>query len=155
MAGRPRTSATKLLAAGSSKGRRRPDPAGPTLLATVPKPPAGIDPEAAATWRTLAPLLVERGSLTQSDLPALRLLCDMTADAASIAATLREQGRVVAAADGTPKPHPLVKQLIDPRAQVMRLAHDFGLTPRAREYVSSSPLAVAAKRASATDFPEI
>ena len=133
-----RSNALKAAAGTLRPGRIRATPAGERLL-EVPKPPAGLDPAAAAEWKRLAPLLVEVGTLTAADLRALQLLAETLASAAHLAETVKREGYTVPGAAGGVKSHPCLVALAQARAQAARLLGDFGLTPRGRGGVDQAP----------------
>lgn len=135
----PRRSNASKAARGTLRAdRMKQVPAGERLL-EVPKPPAGLDPAAAAEWKRLAPLLVEVGTLTAADLRALQLLAETLASAAHLAETVKREGYTVPGAAGGVKSHPCLVALAQARAQAARLLGDFGLTPRGRGSVDQAP----------------
>ncbi len=134
-----RLSTARKAAAGTLRpSRLRDTPAAERLQAT-PRPPAGLDPTAAAEWKALAPLLVSSGVLTAADLRTLRLLCETLADVAALAATIKAEGLTIESATGARKAHPALNALGTSRALAHRMLSDFGLSPRSRGGVDAAP----------------
>ncbi len=101
------------------------------VIRDVPRPPAWLSQDARKEWRRVAPLLVERGILTEADLGALEGY--VTAHARTIEAerTIRSEGATYLGTSG-PKRHPAVTTQ-DAALKTMRLfASELGLTPVSR-----------------------
>lgn len=133
-----RSTASKAARGTLRPGRIRQTPAAERLTA-APRPPAGLDPAAAAEWKLLAPLLVETGVLTRADLRTLRLLCETLASAASLDATIKAEGLTIESGSGARKAHPGLNALAVARSQAARLLDGFGLSPRGRASVDQAP----------------
>lgn len=127
---------------GTSRAGRRKAPSAGERLTVAPRLPAGLTAAAAAEWRTLAPVLVQLGTLTNADLRALRLLCELLASVGELEAVIRREGHTIEASSGGRKGHPAAQALATARTQAHRLLADFGLTPRARAAVDQAPDAV-------------
>lgn len=101
------------------------------VIQVVPKAPTWLSPEARKEWRRVAPLLVERKTLTEGDLGTLEGY--VTAHARMIEAerTIRVEGATYLGTSG-PKRHPAVTTQ-DAALKTMRLfASELGLTPVSR-----------------------
>ena len=110
-------------------------------LADVPVPPETISAPGAKEWARLAPLLVDMGLLTEADLRTLELLCETLATATELEAAIKLEGFTIEAATGGRKAHPALKALETTRNAASRMLGDFGLSPKARKYVSKAPAA--------------
>lgn len=98
----------------------------------VPKPPADLGPEARATWKRLAPLVVKAGLLTTADLEAFEAMCDAAAIRRQAAALLKAEGLTSSGYKGQPVEHPAVKIERAAAQEFRRWADKFGLTPGSR-----------------------
>lgn len=107
-----------------------------SLLKRVPPPPKTLSERAVAEWRRLAPLTVRMGTLSDVDLPALALLCEVQATIAEASDILRRDGMTATTAAGGHKPHPGVRILESARNQAAGLLREFGLTPKSRRSVT-------------------
>lgn len=116
-------------------------PATPDALGlnTIPPCPGHLRDEAAAAWVRFARLIYEAGRLTQSDLPALELLCLTWAEflAASEIADDPIQCYVISEKGGL-YPHPAVHRQSSSRKQLCVLMARFGLTPLDRVQVGGA-----------------
>jgi len=79
------------------------------------------------------------GRLTGADLRALELLCETLASEGEARAVVAREGFTVPTADGGQKPHPAVRIMETARNQAHRLLADFGLTPKGRQAVDTTP----------------
>lgn len=106
-------------------------------LSKVPSAPKHLGEHARREWKRMAPVAVRLGTLTEADLRAFELLCEMLETEARARETLEFAGSYsVPTADGGQKPHPAVRIMETARNQAHRLLSDFGLTPRGRGQVS-------------------
>ncbi|MEP0509720.1 MAG: phage terminase small subunit P27 family [Aurantimonas coralicida] len=104
---------------------------GSHVLTDVPRAPAWLSPAAKAEWRRVAPILVDRGILTEADLGTLEGYATAMGRVREAEKTIRAEGSIYIAASG-PKRHPAVT-LQDAALKTARLfANELGLTPVAR-----------------------
>ena len=135
-----RRSATAKLLAGTARRDRQPKPTDPAAkLTEAPPPPDHLSEHARSEWMKLAPAAVGLGTLTGADLRGFELLCDTLAVEAEARATLAREGYTTPTAGGGQKPHPAVRIAEAARNQAHRLLADYGLTPRGRQGVDTSP----------------
>jgi len=136
---RPRKSERSLKTSGTFRSDRRGSRTAGEQLTAVPPPPAGASERVRLAWSEVAPLIQSAGTLTAADLPALRLLAESLATAALAQETIDREGITVQSGNGSVKPHPALNAMDKARSQAHRLLNDFGLTPKARNYVSPAP----------------
>jgi P27 family predicted phage terminase small subunit len=87
----------------------------------------------------IGPVLVDMGVLTLADLRTLALLCETLATVTELENAVQREGFTIAAATGGGKAHPALKALETTRNSAHRMLGDFGLHPKARNYVSRAP----------------
>lgn len=102
-------------------------------------PPAWLDEYALEEWRRVVPLLDEVRVLTDADLVQLSNYCATVSIA--IRATLEVNKSLItyAASSKMKRASPFVKMARDARAECLRFAIEFGLTPAARSRVVGQP----------------
>ena len=88
-------------------------------------------------WKRLAPIVVDLGTLSRADLRGFELLCSILGTAADAESVIKSEGMTFATAGGVCA-HPACKLLETARAQAARLLEQFGLTPKARNYVGQA-----------------
>jgi P27 family predicted phage terminase small subunit len=98
---------------------------------TAPRPPAWLSKDAAAEWRRVVPILVERRILTRADLGSLENYCTATGQVREMERHLQEFGHVVDV-DGVMKRNPAVGIQSDAMTRARLLAAELGLTPVSR-----------------------
>lgn len=112
-----------------------------TVAAAVPKAPEWLLPEAKAEWRRLAPRLADMGLLSDFDRAAFTAYCQAWGTVESLekeAAKLRKKekdplaGIATKTAGGNLVHHPLATTIAKARAEMVKIAAEFGLTPSAR-----------------------
>ncbi|MCC4298130.1 phage terminase small subunit P27 family [Aurantimonas coralicida] len=104
---------------------------GSQVLTDMPRAPAWLSPAAKAEWRRVAPILVDRGILTEADLGTLEGYATAMGRVREAEKTIRAEGSIYVSASG-PKRHPAVT-LQDAALKTARLfANELGLTPVAR-----------------------
>jgi P27 family predicted phage terminase small subunit len=108
-------------------------------LSEAPPARAGLSDLARAHWDELAPLAVSMEILTPADLPLLKLACKTLATADELEAAITKEGFTIACATGGRKAHPAMKALETARNAAHRMLNDFGLSPKARKFVSKAP----------------
>ncbi len=133
MRGRPPKPAAMKRAAGNPGKRAIVEPVAMPASATPPRVPRGMPKEGATLWRRLAPLLWERGVLTEADLPAFEMMCIHWAIAVRARARILREGSVTVDERGLPRKHPLLQVWRDNSKAWREYAVQFGLTPVARE----------------------
>jgi P27 family predicted phage terminase small subunit len=135
-----RISTTLKIARGTSRADRRSKRDFAARLTRTPSPPAHLSELAATEWRRLAPAAAGLGTLTAADLRAFELLAVTLATEAEAREVLQREGWTVSTADGgSRKGHPAIKTIETARAQAARLLEAFGLTPRGRQALDTSP----------------
>jgi P27 family predicted phage terminase small subunit len=135
----PRRSTASKFVNGSVRADRLPRQDKATRLVEAPSPPVHLSSRARAEWDRLAPVAHALGTLTEADLRAFELLTETLASEAEARETVACGGLAVPTRDGGLKPHPGVKIMECARAQAHRLLSDFGLTPRGRQGVDTTP----------------
>lgn len=101
-------------------------------IVTIPAPPAWLSKDAKAEWRRVAPDLIARKVLNETDLGALESYCVAAAGIRETARIITRQGRIVNSPAG-PKPHPAVRMQLAYLESARRYAAELGLTPVARQ----------------------
>ena len=102
----------------------------------MPKPPKDLDGLALEHWFSIAPMLHEQGTLTLIDATALAAFCDAFANYQQLKIECRV-GRsklvlMLKAKSGNMYPNPLFGMMKSARAEMCRLAAEFGMTPSGR-----------------------
>lgn len=102
-------------------------------------PPAWLDEHALEEWNRVVPLLDEVRVLTDADLVQLSNYCATVSVA--IRATMESNKSLVAyaASSKMKRASPFVKMARDARAECLRFAIEFGLTPAARSRIVGQP----------------
>ena len=108
-------------------------------LTKAPPPPDTLSIGARQEWQSLAPTVVELGTMCRGDLRAFEQLCETLAMQSELQELVRAQGLMITTGTGSFKANPAVKSLETARNQSHRLLVEFGLTPKARNYVSRAP----------------
>lgn len=100
-------------------------------ITDIPRAPAWLSKDAKAEWRRVAPILVERGVVTEADLGALEGYVTAIGRVREAEATIRTEGATYLGSSG-PKRHPAVTTQ-DAALKTARLfANELGLTPYSR-----------------------
>lgn len=141
--GRPRTATSILEAKGAFKHdpQRKRHTANETAKA-LPKCPAAprtLSALAKKEWKQLAPVAFELGTLTNSDLRAFELLCEVLATETEARKVIQKDGIMISTGTGSHKSHPAVKIMEAARNQAARSLDSFGLTPKGRLHVEIKP----------------
>jgi P27 family predicted phage terminase small subunit len=108
-------------------------------LKKAPPPPKSLSASGAKEWKKLAPTVVDLGTVCRGDLRALEQLCETLGTVTELQEIVREQGLLLKTGTDSFKANPAVKSLETARNQAHRLLVEFGLTPKARNYVSRAP----------------
>lgn len=139
---RPRMAETVKANKGTMRGGRTTPATAANALAAMPPPPEHLPDAASREWKRLAPIVAELGTVSAADLRAFELLCSTLATASDAEAAVRAEGMTMPTGGGGVRSHPAVKVMETARAQAARLLEQFGLTPKARNYVSRAPAGV-------------
>ena len=136
----PAAKPTKLRELQGTPGKRR-LPKGeprPVVKDRVPSAPRWLGEEARREWRRIAPLLHRAGLLTEVDGTALGMMCEALAMYHEAKRVLGEQrlGLIVVSDKGNTYQHPAVGLMNSARADVLRWAREFGMTPASRSRIS-------------------
>jgi P27 family predicted phage terminase small subunit len=135
----PRKSEALKRLSGTYRADRDHQPAAGERLTEVPPPPDNMSPGAKQEWINLAHVLVELGTLCRADLRALEQLCETLATQSSLQAVIESEGVLLKTGTGSFKTNPAMLSLQAARNQAMRMYETFGITPKARSYVSQAP----------------
>lgn len=109
-------------------------------LTEAPPPPDTLSSAAARQeWEALMPTAVALGTVCRADLRAFEMLCETLASATELQEIIRADGLLIPCANGGKKPHPAQRSLETARTQAHKLMVEFGLTPKARNYVKRAP----------------
>lgn len=105
--------------------------AGTSPVVGVPKPPAWLSKEARAEWRRVAPILVERKTLTEADLGTLESYATATGIVQQAQRQLNTDGLTVVSPQGV-KRHPVLGVQNQAMTTARLCAAELGLTPVSR-----------------------
>jgi P27 family predicted phage terminase small subunit len=125
--------------AGTYRKDRDVKPTAGERLTEAPEAPDAMSQGARQEWKALAPVLVELGILTRGDLRAAEQLCETLATANALQAIIAAEGVLLKMGNGAYKTNPAQRSLEVARNQAMRMYDAFGITPKARGYVSAAP----------------
>ena len=128
----------KRLEGTYRKDRDKQPAAGERLTEPVPAPDAASR-GAKKEWDALMPVLVSLGTICKADLRAFLQLCEILATANALQAVIEAEGILLKMGNGAYKTNPAQKSLEVARNQAMRMYDAFGITPKARSYVSVAP----------------
>ena len=136
---------------GGNAGRRPINDREPQPRLAVPKPPAELNDEAKKEWRRVARQLFELGVLSAIDRGALAAYCQAygvwisaeRALAIMAAADPVTRGYLIQTKNGNAIQNPLLGIANKARADLVRVAAEFGMTPSARSRVQIDPNATA------------
>ncbi|MFT3708719.1 MAG: phage terminase small subunit P27 family [Archangium sp.] len=125
-----------------ARGTLRSDRDDPQSLAACDTPiddaelaaPEWLEPDALAEWRRVVPEL--RRVLTPRDLTLLAHYCASVGLAVKASKQLKRQGLTTKRANGSVCANPLIAIAKEARAQSLRFAVEFGITPAARTRVN-------------------
>jgi P27 family predicted phage terminase small subunit len=136
---RPRMAETVKANQGAARNGRNAPATAADALATIPPPPKHLPAAASGEWMRLAPIVESLGTISSADLRAFELLCSTLATASDAETAVKKEGMTMPTNGGGVRSHPAVKVMETARAQAARLLEQFGLTPKARNYVSRAP----------------
>ena len=151
--GRPR----KPSAIKKMNGTYRPSTAAKhevTFPVTRLEPPEWLDAEGQQEWQRIVPLLDSVRILTDPDLIALANYCATVSVAINATRTYQREGMMSALVKGSKmkRVNPLIKVAQEARAQSLRFAIEFGLTPAARSRIVGQPAEPEKKKDDAEAF---
>ncbi len=129
----------KQLSGTYRKDRDQPVQNAGERLIEPSEPPESLSDGGRVEWLTLMPVLVDMGVITLADLRTLALLCETLATVTELENTIQREGFTIAAATGGHKAHPALKALETTRNAAHRMLGDYGLHPKARNYVEKAP----------------
>jgi P27 family predicted phage terminase small subunit len=129
---RKRAADTAALAPGKAQSIE-----GSVVSLPVPPPPAGMCKAARDHWRRMAPILVKRGLLRETDADSFKTLCTLEALRADLERTIAKQGRYYTL-NGIVRRHPAVSDLQKTLKDLRDLRDRFGLSPQARARVPAA-----------------
>jgi len=101
--------------------------AGSSPITSTPRAPTWLSKPAAAEWRKVAAILIERDVLTEADLGTLAAYCDAYGQLVDASRQIAADGLILAG-----KKHPLITTQVAARNQIRQLAAELGLTPVSR-----------------------
>ena len=128
----------KKLRGTDRADRQTPTAAGDRLTQT-PEAPDALSRGAKQEWIALAPVLVELGTICRGDLRAFEQLAETLATQNALQAVIESEGVLLKTGTGSFKTNPAMRSLETARNQAARLFTEFGLTPKARNYVTPVP----------------
>ncbi len=105
----------------------------------VPPPPAGLNADARRHWTRLAPMLLKRGLLRDTDLDSLATLCRLEAEDAALAKIIASKKRYYEH-NGVVRRHPAVADRQKITKDLRDYRDRFGLSPQARARVPMGTL---------------
>lgn len=108
----------------------------PGAPARVPPAPRWLSAGARREWRRLARLLLGAGLLTEIDVVALGMMCEALDIYQRAKAAMGEEGLIVVSDKGNSYQHPALGVMNGARADVLRWAREFGMTPAARSRIT-------------------
>lgn len=83
-------------------------------------------------------LLVERRTLTEADLPMLKLWCDLVQEATDAQEEIERDGLTISQPSGRRQAHPALSIRDRARREAIKIAEMFGCTPRSREQAAKA-----------------
>ena len=135
--GRKRKPTAAKAAAGTLRPCRENDdePAGQPLQSS--KPPSRMSKQGKAAWKYLVPPLEAMRILTESDLPALEVLCNAWAEYQACEKELKNGDYVITTAGGNDAINPIVSVRDRAWQRFHKVELEFGMTPASRPKVST------------------
>lgn len=112
---------------------RKPDAivTGSNAVASVPRAPTWLSKDAKAEWNRVAPILIDRRTLTEADLGTLESYCTATGNVRQMQRILNRDGAIVVSDKG-PKRHPALGVQNAAMTTARLCASELGLTPVSR-----------------------
>ena len=135
----------KLLRGNPGRRPIKPEPE-PPIPEKLPEPPSFLGADARDEWWRVVPELKVLGLLTVLDFMPLAAYCDayerwVTTERLLAAMAERDsvtKGLLIKGSAGSPMANPLIKIARCAAGDMVRYAAEFGLTPRARSYLSAA-----------------
>ena len=140
---RPKPTNLKILQGTLEPSRA--NPREPKPDPSIPMPPPHLCDEAKVEWGRVSTRLYALGCLSDIDRAALAAYCQAYGKWVQVENVIREMfagGRnpmMIRNSDGTLVPNPLIKIAAKQRADMLRYAGEFGMTPRSRSALSVTP----------------
>jgi P27 family predicted phage terminase small subunit len=104
---------------------------GGKIAGRCPPPPGGLCEHGQAEWKRVAPILKERGHLTDDTLATLESYCRAVGMNRTYSAMMDAEGHVIETEKGMVK-HPAFAMLMGSMREARLLAAELGLTPHRR-----------------------
>lgn len=102
----------------------------------MPSAPRWMSLEAKRQWRRLAPRLFKTGLLTEVDGVGLAMLCEAIGQYVEGKEIVEREGTIAISDQGNVYQHPAVGLMKTARAEVLKWAREFGMTPAARSRIN-------------------
>lgn len=110
----------------------------PGVKGRVPSAPRWLGEGAKGEWRKIAGALHGLGLLTEIDGVALAMMCEALTLYHQAKQAMGEEGLIVVSDKGNSYQHPALGIMNSARADVLKWAREFGMTPAARSRISLS-----------------
>jgi P27 family predicted phage terminase small subunit len=101
-------------------------------LARTPGAPSWLPDDAKAEWRRILPELVQRRTVTRSDLATVEAYCLAIGTLRRSQKTIASEGDFISTASGDTRRHPAFQTMFQALTESRRLAAELGLTPASR-----------------------
>lgn len=111
----------------------------PATADRTPGAPRWLSEEGRKAWRKIAPILHGAQLLTDADVMGLGMLCEAFALFMDARDTVAVEGLFIQSERGGVYQHPAVGVMNRARADLLRWAVQFGMTPSARSRIAVSP----------------
>lgn len=132
----PAAKPTELRKLQGNPGKRPLPKAEPRPGERMPSAPRWMSTEAKRQWKRLAPRLHAAGLLTEVDGLGLAMLCEAVGQYVEGKEIVEKEGAIAVSDQGNVYQHPAVGLMKTARAEVLRWAREFGMTPAARSRIS-------------------
>lgn len=109
------------------------------LMRTPPKPPAYLDKKHSELWSKVCRQAFELGVLAESDLHLIETFVVNWFIWIDACATIRKEGFIDLAANGSKVKHPAVNVMNDAQKVINAIADRFGFNPKARMGIKVDP----------------
>ncbi|WP_407192522.1 phage terminase small subunit P27 family [Bradyrhizobium sp. STM 3566] len=113
------------------KGRKPQLAADANALDAKIRPPSWLSKHAKVEWHRVAPILIDRRILTNTDLTSLEHYCTAAGQVREMQKIVAREGSVIMTERG-PRAHPAVRIQADAMTRARLLAAELGLTPVSR-----------------------
>lgn len=132
---RPKPTAIKDLAGNPGKRPLNNQEPKPGKLTRTPPVPGHIRGVARQEWRRMAKTLNQLGLLTEIDLPALEMYCQMYGRWVEAEERVRDMGMIVKTNNGNPIQNPYLAVANRAAKDMKSMLVEFGMTPSSRSRV--------------------